>query len=107
MYFSNDEIKAMLLDEWEQLEGSAYPEDMLDEFADGVLPVYYSDILKDWAEMPNEFTDNWQEFGLPSSKTEEITIFGLMTNDLYIYYRAQFWQLYKEVLAEKAEVANV
>jgi hypothetical protein len=107
MRFSFDEIKQELTDNWEQFESNQYPEDALGEFADSALPIYYNDILTDWQEMPSEFNDSWQEFGLPSSKTEEITIFGLMTIDLYNYYQHQYSLAYRELCDEMlAKEAN-
>jgi hypothetical protein len=103
MRFSDSDIKSDILDNWEQLAEATFPEDFIDELADSALPVYYSDILADWTEMPSEFNDSWQEFGLPSSKTEEITIFGLMTIDLYTYYRAKYSDIYSEVRQDKEQ----
>ena len=98
MYFTNEEIKKELLENWEQIEGNPYPLDMVREFADGYSPVYYNDILKDWAEMPSEFNDRWQEF-TPDANGK--TIFSLMSIDLWVYYLEQAETVYNEIKAEK------
>jgi hypothetical protein len=55
------------------------------ELADSLTPIYYSDIIAEWAELPSEFCDRWQELG----RGDDDTITSLMTTDLFLYYRAQ------------------
>jgi hypothetical protein len=100
MYFSNSAIKDDVLSHWEQLTEKAYPEDLLTELAESACPVYYSDIISDWQEMPNEFTDSWQEF---TEATQETTIFTLMGWDLWNYYQDAYQKAFEEVSKEKEE----
>jgi hypothetical protein len=77
MNMDYSDIKSDIIDHWEQLSEMAYPQDLLTEMAESACPVYYSDILKDWQEMPSDFNDSWQDNGI-IELTEETTIFGLM-----------------------------
>jgi hypothetical protein len=100
MYFDNSDIKGDILDHWEQLQDRAYPEDLLSELAESACPVYYSDIIKDWQEMPNEFTDSWQEF---AEATKETSIFTLMGWDLWNYYQDAYRRIFAEVSQDKEQ----
>ena len=107
MNFTREEIKADLLENHlEQLLEHAYPEDFLSELADGYLPIFYDKILKDWTQMPSEFDDSWQDCGLPSAKTEEITILGLMTIDLFNYYQSITNEIWREIVLEREEAGE-
>ena len=98
MYFSRDEIKAELLDR--QTEGD-FSEDNISEWADGFVPVYYHEIIKDWTEMPNDYTDSWQDsVGWDAG---ESSIFQLMSIDLYNYYYATTYEIYNEIVNEQEQ----
>jgi hypothetical protein len=102
MRFNYDEIKSAILEEWEELIEDTYPEDRLAEMADGFVPIYYGEIIKDWTEMPSEYTDNWKEqYGgiIP----EEVGITALMTSDLYDYYRNTTLGIFGEIKNEKED----
>jgi hypothetical protein len=94
MYYSEENIREELIENLEDIKASQYPEDYVWGLGRDAVPVYYSDILKDWAEMPDEFTDSWQEFGFPSN---EATIFDLMRIDLSNYYETRFMAIYNEL----------
>lgn len=94
-------IQNDILDNWEQLANSANYEDLINELAESACPVYYSEIMKDWQEMPNEYNDRWKENGIEA--TEETTIFSLMSWDLYFYYESQYNQVFTEIQEEKQE----
>ena len=98
MNMDYNDIKNDIIDHWEQLSEMAHPEDLLTELADSACPVYYSGILKDWTEMPNAFTDSWQESTEPTQNT---TIFSLMLIDLFNYYNAEYAEIFDEVKDEK------
>ena len=71
------------------------------EWIEGYLPVYYNQILKEWAEMPSEYNDRGQEeFGMG----QEITIFNLMSLDLYVYYQDIFNEAISELEEEMEEL---
>lgn len=90
------EIKQEILDNWEQFESNAYPHDLLNEFADTNLPIYYGDIIREWQEMPSEFTDSWQDMGTDGSAG----ITTLMQMDLFNYYSHLFLTAYNELCDE-------
>jgi hypothetical protein len=102
MRFNYDDIKSAILDEWEELTEDSYPEDRLGEMAEGFVPIYYGDIIKDWTEMPNEYTDNWKEH-YAETIPEEVGITALMTSDLHEYYRATTNEIYEELKTEKED----
>jgi hypothetical protein len=101
MRMNNSDIKSDILDHWEQLSEMAHPEDLLTELAESACPIYYSDILKDWQEMPSEFNDSWKENGIET--TAETTIFGLMGWDLYFYYENQYQTIFTEIRLDKEQ----
>lgn len=105
MYFSDNAIKNDILDNWEWLKDASesFIDDNLTQMADGAVPVYNGDIIKDWAEMPSEFDDSWQEL---SPNREETTIVNLMRLDLYNYYQDAYRRIYQEVLAEELRLAE-
>jgi hypothetical protein len=94
-------IKREILENWAELEESAYPDDLLNEMAESACPVYYSDIIKDWQEMPSEYNDSWQQNGIET--TEETTIFSLMSWDLYFYYESQYNLIFTEIKLDKEQ----
>ena len=52
------------------------------EMADSLCPVYTSEIIAEWTELPSEHSDRWQELGADNLST----ITSLMSTDLYLYY---------------------
>lgn len=96
MLTTYNEIKAQLLNEWEHTT-----EERLHEVAESLTPVYYSDIAKEWQELPSESTDAWKEYGIEF--TPEITIYNLMTTDLQLYYQGEVERAYNEIKTEKEE----
>jgi len=102
MRFTYDEIKKVIEEEWEMLSINPFPEDRLYEMADGFLPIYYGEIIKDWQEMPMEYTDRWKEqYGgvIP----EELGITALMTTDLAGYYSDITLEIYDEIKEGKED----
>lgn len=103
MRFTYEEIKKDLTDNWESITEATYYEDYLSELADGYLPVYNSEIISDWSEMPNQFENSWREYGFPSMNIDEVSIMGLMVIDLYNFYREETQRAYNEIKSEKEE----
>ena len=93
------DIKQAILDEWERIQDNPYPEDTLGEIADGYLPVYYNEIISEWQELPMEYTDMWHDL----APENDSTICGLMTIDLYNYYRELASRAYSELLQDKEQ----
>lgn len=100
MRFTDTEIRADLLDAYDEIRGAAFPDDLLVERADGYVPVYNNEIIKDWQEMPSEFDDAWLEFGEDASRG----IVRLMSVDLFCYYESQTRAIWDEIVAEKAVI---
>ena len=91
------EIRAEITDHLEQLQDMREPEDLLQELADSNTPIYYSDIIQEWTELPNEFCEQWQEMG----RAEDATITSLMQTDLYLYYQGEFIAAWEEIKEEQ------
>ena len=70
--------------------------------ADSATPVYNSDIISDWMELSNEFTDTWQE----QLGTEVGTrgIIALMAIDVFTYYMDTYNRIFEELKAEKETI---
>lgn len=95
MRFTYEEIKKELKEHYDELNS-----DNLAEWADGFCPVYYNEIIRDWQEMPSEYSDRWRDDGLEIN--QETTIFSLMSIDLFWYYLEQCERAFRE-LQEEAE----
>lgn len=93
------DIELEIRGSWDQLTATNYPEDLLGEWADSAVPVYNNDIIADWTEMPSSYNDEWMQFGMPSDPN----IIQLMTLDLSVYYRDQYFEIYNSILEEKEE----
>ena len=93
------EIKAELLDDWEHIT-----ESRLHEYAESNTPVYYSEISKEWQELPAENTDAWKEYG--AVYVADTTIYGLMTTDLHLYYMELVQRAFEEITEEKQGQEN-
>jgi hypothetical protein len=73
------------------------------ELIDSYLPIYYSDTIREWQDMPNEYNDRGSsELGYG----EEINIYNLMNLDLYLYYSDLFAEAISEV-EQSLELATV
>lgn len=79
---------------------SSYPEDILNEMADGFVPMYYSDIIAEWIQLPDEFQDSWTEYGMDESFVHG-GITRLMTIDLASYYQSEYHRLYRVIREEQ------
>ena len=101
MQFTLDEIKkAIREDYWNEITTQEDPHDWLTEFADSLVPVYYSDIIDDWREMPSEYVDGGQELASFQG------IIGRMTLDLWNYYQDQTRTAYEQVKGELENASN-
>ena len=100
MRMNYSDIKQELLDEWDQLADNPYATDLVNEFAESAIPIYYSEIIKDWQEMPHEYNDTWCAEHYSGN-----TIYSLMTYDLAVYYNNQYHTIYNE-LCEEMETTN-
>lgn len=96
MYFTFEEIKTALEEHWTEIEDSAYVDDWLTEFSDGIVPVYNGQIIDDWKAMPSEFDEAGEDIA-----GEESSIIDRMKADLYMYYSDQVYNAYYEIKGEK------
>lgn len=78
----------------EEIQEAKYPEDYLTEYADGLVPIYYSEILQEWTDLDAEFRDRWHELG---EAGPDSTIYSLMAIDLYMYYQQEVERAYYEL----------
>lgn len=97
MRYNESDIKAELLENWDYLESSQYPEDLLAEWADSAVPIYNNEIIEDWQEMPSDYDDSWKEYGNP----EDNGIISLMRIDLFAYYLDTYTKIYREISHDK------
>jgi hypothetical protein len=104
MNMDYSDIKADLLDNWAHFADMPYCQDLITELAESAIPIYYSQIIKDWQEMPNEYTDSWKE---TTEATNDSTIYSLMGVDLYNYYQDTYRQVYVELKQEQEAAAEV
>jgi hypothetical protein len=81
--------------------GTNAADDRIRELADSEVPIYYSEIIDEWREMPMAYTDKWRELG--TGDYDSMTITSLMQIDLSIYYLDQFEMAYSELQDELAE----
>jgi len=82
MRFSSEEIRQMIIEEKKEVTSSGtYLSDYTTEMTDGILPIYYHEIISDWQHMPAEFCESGRELC-----NVESTITDRMTADLFHYY---------------------
>lgn len=97
MLTTYEEIRQQLLDEWQHISDTADMEDIATQYADGVTPIYYSDIISEWQKLPSEYCDEWQQIGASADST----ITNLMQMDLYLYYLELCRKALDEITEEK------
>lgn len=85
MLSSQEEIKNQLLEEIEQLKTATYPDDLVAEIAEAMVPIYYSEILKEWLDLETMDRDQWKEYGYDTQRNPG-GILDLMQIDLVFYY---------------------
>ena len=77
-----------------EIQESKYPEDLLNERADSLVPIYYNEILQEWTDLDAEFRDRWHELGEAGA---DASIYSLMAIDLCMYYDQQLSSAYWEL----------
>lgn len=90
---ANDAMN-IIADEFDNIKQSDDPDQYIAELADGLVPVYYNQILEEWTNMPDQYTDRWRELG----DQAEAGIFKLMMIDLFIYYEDLLRDEYQNLL---------
>jgi hypothetical protein len=93
------EAKKRILADVPNILESKYPEDELTELVDSDLPVYYSEIIYQWAKLPSEYEQPLSNHVI----TDETNIYSLMGFDLYDFYRDTYFEALEEIKKEKKE----
>ena len=93
-----EEIKKQVREEWSYFVSDC--DRAINEMADGFVPVYNSDIIREWVNLSSDDSDRWHEYGYALS--EMVSIVDLMKIDLAIYYQEQVEIAYHDILEEKA-----
>lgn len=93
------EIKSEILANIDQYKLAAYPEDLLTEYADGLVPIYNNEIIAEWTEMPSEFDDSWSQYGMDEAFLKG-GIIKLMSVDLFEYYHSLYSEAWAEIVEE-------
>lgn len=88
-----NEILNIVRDDRAAISEARYVEDYLGEMADGYVPIYTSEVISEWCDLPSDERDCWQEIGAG----EGDTIDRLMAIDLWLYYRSQFERAWREI----------
>jgi hypothetical protein len=102
MLANREEIKKILLEGIDLLKETSYPEDTVTEVADSLIPIYYSEIIKEWIYLDSEFMDRWKEYGYDTQKNEG-GIMQLMQVDLSFYYIETALSVWEEIKKELEE----
>ncbi len=94
-----EQIEQEVLDNKEEILNATYPEDYANEYADNAVPIYYSQIIEEWTELPDEYSNCFHEI------TNELPnrIEDLMRADLFLYYSAQYSNAITELLEQAGQ----
>lgn len=95
MLITLEKAKSNILESWEWIKDNQYPEDYVTEMAYSDMPVYTSDAIREWCELPSENSNRFSEIR-SEIFANEITIQDLMADDLCLYYQ----EIYSQALAE-------
>ena len=96
------EIRAEIIENLEYLKETPYPEDMIAELADSSVPIYNSDTIEQWSEMPSSYENRWKDYGFDTEKNGG-GILTLMLIDLTFYYLEVYDEIWQELKAEQEE----
>lgn len=96
---SYNEIKEQILDEWAYFESDE--DRAISETADSFVPIYNSDIIREWSGLSSDDSDRWHEYGYATNELVSIT--DLMRIDLAIYYDELTRSIVDEIKEEKEE----
>jgi hypothetical protein len=81
--YTEQEISREIWSDREFILSKTHPEDSAHEYADGAVPIYYSDIVDTWQELPDEYSNSFHEV----TDTLPDRIEDLMKVDIYLYYQ--------------------
>ena len=92
---TKEDIKHIITNDYEG-QSLRQIEDALNEITDGIMPIYYNDIVGEWQAMPSEYNgEGVAQFGMP--ERDKITIYKLMELDLYAFYYDEVCHVFNEL----------
>jgi hypothetical protein len=97
MLTTYESIRATVIALLPELEATQYPEDLLNEYAQGEIPIYTAEIQSEWAELEFDEQNRWQDCFALSDLGNDKDINYLMTVDLNLYYEALYAKAYAEL----------
>lgn len=97
--YTPEEITKEVQENKEYILAQKYPEDLAGEYADSAVPIYYSEIIREWIDLPEEFSNKYHE--LSDSLPDRIE--DLMRLDLYLYYYNFYSGAIYELVQSQAE----
>ena len=95
--YTPEQIEQEVLRDKEEILNATYPEDYASEYADNAVPIYYSDIIQEWNELPEEYSNQFREI----RDTLPDRVEDLMRDDLYLYYSAHYSNAITELLEKE------
>jgi hypothetical protein len=95
--YTETEINKEIWDDREHLLSQTYPEDSANEYADSAVPIYYSDIIEAWRDLPDEYSNKFHEV---SSELPD-RVEDLMRTDVYLYYQMLYSGAVQELINGK------
>jgi hypothetical protein len=98
------EIREEILENWNWIVEDKYPEDYITQLAESRCPVYNSDIIAEWIQLPSNNSNKFSE--IMSDIDDSITIERLMATDLYLYYTNEYSRIYYNIVEEKKKEEN-
>jgi hypothetical protein len=90
------EILKIVSDDLANIQDHPFVDDALTEYADSEVPVYNSDIVEEWRELPYNSWDSGRDL-----RDHDSGILDLMRYDLYTYYNEQFYRAYQQLTEEQ------
>ena len=95
--YTETEINQEIWNDREHILNQTYPEDSASEYADSAVPIYYSDIIEAWRDLPNEYSNKFHEV---SSELPD-RVEDLMKTDIYLYYQMLYSGAVQELIDGK------
>lgn len=98
--YTYEEVLKMVREDVSALTEAKYPEDLLNEWAQGCVPIYTAVLQKEWVDLDFEHQNRWEECFSLKDLGEDKGIEYLMTIDLSFYYEGLFDRAWNEVQKE-------
>lgn len=98
--YTYQEVLSMVKEGMAELTEAKYPEELLNEWAQGCVSIYTAEIQSEWVSLDFADQNRWRDHFALSDLGEDKDIEYLMTIDLCVYYEGLFDQAYREVQEE-------